>query len=173
MVDILDKVQGIAELGKSTEEKQRTINVSEVFYVWELLAAKYDILDSTNLVENFINDPDLKYITHKFKTHLEKSIKELDKLISNYGIPYPVRPPVENITTAMFEHFTDRFVYEEIFASIQFFFPIISSAFMNSTSPKVSKIFKNFLLEAVELQELIIEYGKLKGFLVAPHVYKA
>lgn len=31
MVDILDEVQKLTEVGKSTREKQRSINVSEAF----------------------------------------------------------------------------------------------------------------------------------------------
>ena len=43
MVDIMDKVQKITEINKSTREKQEFINVSEVFYVWDILVTKLDI----------------------------------------------------------------------------------------------------------------------------------
>jgi hypothetical protein len=173
MVDIMDKLQGVTEIGKSTREKQATINVSEVFYIWDIQVMKFDMLETMHIIENFINDYDLKYIFNKIVDALKSGINEMEQLIKDYGIPFPVRPPIFSKTSTMWEHFTDRFIYEEIFGSIQSFFPILASAFMNATSPRVRKAFKNHLLLSVELQELIIEYGKLKGFLIETPIYRA
>jgi spore coat protein CotF len=146
-MDVMDKIQKISEIGKSTREKQKMINVSEVFYVWDILVTKLDILDTMNIVKNYIKDSDLKYISNQLVEGL------------NSGLPFPVRPPVGSNTTVDLESFTDRYIYQNIFEGIQSFFPILSSGFMNSTSPKVRKAFKNHLLLTIELQELIVEYG--------------
>jgi len=173
MVDLMDKWQVITDLGKTTREKQATINVSEVYYIWEIYTMKFDMLEGMHIIENFVHDDDLKYILSKFVAGLKSGINEMDKLIKDYGIPFPIRPPLLSKTSAVSEHITDRFIYEEVFGAIQSFFPILASAFMNATSPRVRKAFKNHLLLTVELQELIVEYGKLKGFLMEPPVYRA
>jgi hypothetical protein len=169
----MDKLQAVSEIGKSTREKQELINVSEVSYIWDIYIIKFDILETMNIIENFIKDADLKYILGKTTDGLKAGIESMEKLILNYGIPFPVRPSVASKTTTMVEDFTDRFIYEDIFSAIQSFFPVLASAFMNSTSPKVRKAFKNHLLLTVELQEQIVEYGKLKGFLNEPPIYNA
>lgn len=172
MVDILDKVQKIADIGKSTEEKQSVLNVSEVFYIWDIMVAKLDILDTMQIFNNYIEGKDLKYIAGKLVDGLETGVKDMEKLMNEYGIPFPIRPPAGSNTSVDMEHFTDRYIYNNIFEGIQSFFPILGSGFMNSTSPKVRKAFKNHLLLTIELQEIIVEYGKIKGFLNEPPTYR-
>jgi len=173
MVDIMDKLHQITEIGKSTKQKQKLINVSEVFYVWDILVTKLDIKDNMQIFENMIQDNDLKFIAGQLVKGLETGIIDMERLMNDYGIPFPIRPPAGSNSTINLEHVTDRDIYTSILEGIQTFFPILSSGFMNSTSPKVRKAFKNHLTVTIELQELIVEYGKLKGFLNEPPVYRA
>ncbi|NLX90986.1 MAG: DUF3231 family protein [Firmicutes bacterium] len=173
MIDIMDKIQRITDIGKARYEKRKNINISEVFYIWDVLVVKHDILETVNIVRNFIEDIDLKFIVGKMEKALVTGIEDMEKLMNDYGIPYPPRPPADNKTTIKLEHFTDRYIYESIHEAIQAFFPILSSGFMNSTAPKVRKAFKDRLILTMELQDLIIEYGKLKGFLDEPPDYIA
>ena len=173
MVDFMDKFQKIAEIGKSTREKQRTINASEVFYVWDILVTKLDIMESVRILENMIDDKDLKFISGQLVDGLQAGIIDMEKLMSDYTIPFPARPPADSNTTINLEYITDRFIYQNIFEGIQSFFPILATGFMNSTTPEVRKGFKNHLLLTIELQELIVEYGKLKSYLNQPPVYRA
>ena len=43
---------------------------------------------------------------------------------------------------------------------------------MQSTTPDVRKGLKEHLLLTIELQEMLVEYGKLKGYLNQPPVYR-
>lgn len=172
MLDIMDKLHSLTEIGQSISDKQGMINVSEVFYVWDILVTKLDIKDTMQIIDNFIDDKDLKSIADQLVKGLDSGIHDMEKLIYDYGIPFPVRPPAGSNTVINLEHFTDKYIYESILEGIQSFFPILSSGFMNSTSPKVRKALKNHLLLTIELQELIVEYGKLKGFLNEPPVYR-
>lgn len=173
MVDIMEKIQRLTEIGKTTSEKRKNINVSEVFYIWDSLLLKHDVLETISILRNFIEDDDLKFIVGQVTKSLKTDIERMENLMNDYGIPQPIRPPVDNKTTIKLEHFTDRYIFESIFEGVQSFFPVLSSGFMNSTSPKARKAFKDHLLSAMELQDLIIEYGKLKGYLDEPPDYKA
>lgn len=173
MVDIMDKIQSITEIGKTTSEKQKNINISGVFYIWDVLIIKYDILETISILRNFIDDNDLKFIVGQVTKSLETGIEHMEELMDDYGIPHPIRPPVDNKTTIKLEHFTDRYIYESIFEGVQSFFLVLSSGFMNSTAPKIRKAFKEHLYLTLELQDLIVEYGKLKGFINEPPNYKS
>lgn len=173
MVDIMDKIQRITEIGKSKSEKRKNINISGVFYIWDVLVIKHDILETVTILRNFIEDIDLKFIVGQVEKGLVTGIKHMEELMDDYGIPYPMRPPADNKTTIKLEHFTDRYIFESIYEAIQAFFPILSSGFMNCTAPKLRKAFKEHLILTMELQDLIIEYGKLKGFLYEPPDYIA
>jgi spore coat protein CotF len=169
----MNTLQKLTEIGKSTSEKQVLINVNEVFYVWDIMVTKFDIMQSVKIVENFITDIDLKFIAEQVVKGLETGINDMETIMNNYGIPFPERPPVGSNATANIEDFSEKFIYAGLFEGIQSFFPILSAGFMNSTSPIVRKVFKDHLLVTIELQELIVEYGKLKGFINEPPVYKA
>jgi hypothetical protein len=172
MVDIIDKFQKIAEIGMSPEEKQGLINVSEVFYVWDILVTKLDILDNIHLIMNYIEDKDLDFIAHQLIDGLQSGINEMEKLMKDYGLPFPTQPPVDSNISCDIEAITDRYIFQTIFEGIQCFFPLLSSGFMNCTSAKIRKAFKKHLLLSMELQELIVDYGKLKGFLYEPPIYR-
>lgn len=173
MVDIMDKLQTLTEMGKSATEKQELINVNEVFCVWDILVTKLDILSTIQIIEDYISDKDLKVIAMKLSDGLQTGINDMEKLMNDYAIPFPMRPPAGSNSTNILEHFTDKYIYLAIYEGIQSFLPILSSSFMNSTSPIVRKAIKNHLLLTIELQELIVEYGKLKGLLDVPPVYRA
>jgi len=42
LVDIASRTKQIADIGKSIIDKQRDINVSDVWHMWDLLATHYD-----------------------------------------------------------------------------------------------------------------------------------
>lgn len=173
MVDVMDKLQKITEFGKSTRDKQRYINVSEVSYIWDILVIKLDIMETTQIFKNFIDDNDLKFINHQVVTALQTGINDMENLMNDYGIPFPARPPAGNKSTIHLEFYTDKFIFQNLHEAIQAFFPILATSFMQSTTPKIRKVIKNHLLLTLELHEQIVEYGKLKGFLNEAPVYRA
>jgi spore coat protein CotF len=170
---ITEKIQKLHELGKSCEEKQALINVSEVFYIWDIMVMKMDILETVRIMENLIGDNDLKFIAAQLKKGLLSGIEDMEKIMKEYSIPFPVRPPAGINTVNSIEDFSDKIIYEGLFEGIQSFFFVLASGFMNSTSPKIRNAIKGHLILTIQLQELIVEYGKLKGFLNAPPVYRA
>ena len=168
---VTEKIQRLSELNKSPEEKQALINVSEVFYVWDILVMKMDILQTVSIMENFIGDVDLRFIAAQFSKGLTVGIQYMEDIMKDYGIPFPVRPPVGSNTNNNMEDFSDKLIYEGLFEGVQSFFFVLASGYMNSTSPKIRKAIKDHLLLTMQLQELIVEYGKIKGFLNEPPVY--
>lgn len=172
IVDLMDKLQKITDIGKSAKDKQRIINVSEVFYIWDILVTKLDILETIQLYENFIEDYDLKVIKDGVKNGITTGITDMEKLMDSYALPFPERPPAGIKTTVDLEQLTDRYIYQGLFEAIQAFFYILASGFMNSYTPDIRKAIKNHLLLTIELQETLVDYGKLKGFLNEPPIYR-
>lgn len=172
MVDIMDKLQKITDIGKSIREKQRIINVVEVFYIWDVLVTKLDALETIQIFEHMIEDKDLTIIKNKVKEGLLIGIDDMDALMRDYDLPFPMRPPVDVSSTVHIEAISDRDIFQMFYEVIAAFFPILGVGFMQSTTPDVRKSLKNHLLLTLELQEMLVEYGKLKGFLNQPPVYR-
>lgn len=171
-MDVMDKIQRVAEIGKSTRQKQRTISSIEVFYIWDVLVTKFDSLETLQIFEHMIEDNDLKIINNKVKEGLIVGINDMEVLMRDYDLPFPMRPPADVSSTANVEAVTDRSVFQLLYEIIAAFFPILGIGFMQCTTPEVRKALKNHLLLTMELQEMLVEYGKLKGFLNQPPAYR-
>ncbi len=170
---ITEKIQKLQDLGKPSIEKQAIINVSEVFYVWDIMVMKMDILHTVRIMESLIVDSDLMFIANQLGKGLETGIAQMERIMNDYSIPFPLRPPAASTAISTLEDFSDKTIYETLYEGIQSFFFVLASGFMNSTSPKVRKALKDHLLLTMQLQELIVEYGKIKGYLNVPPVYRA
>lgn len=173
MTDLMDVLHNVSKLGKPAREKQKTVNVIEVFYIWDIMIAKLDIMLTVRIMENFITEPDLKIISDKVAQGLKNGIDDMEELMLNYSIPFPARPPAGVVTAADIEYFTDQFIYQNLFEGVQAFFPVLSSAFMNSTSPDVRKEMREHLTLTMDLQELLVDYGKVKGYINEAPAYRA
>ncbi|HWI55406.1 MAG TPA: hypothetical protein VNT57_06920, partial [Desulfobacteria bacterium] len=134
IVDVMDKIQKIAQIGKSAREKQSIINVVEVFYVWDILVTKLDVLENIEIFENMIEDTDLKLINHQVKDTLTGGIKDMEKIMHTYDLPFPSRPPTAVNSTVRLENVTDRDIFQMLYEAVQAFFPIMGIGFMQSTT---------------------------------------
>lgn len=156
----------------STRDKQRNINVSEVFHLWNHLVQRYNVIHVTNALESFVKDEDLKLILKIGARVLGKHVKVLEKEMMAYGIPLPIRPPKQVQTTANLEVISDRYIFRRILRGIQSFLPTHTMAFIHSTSPKIRELFMSFMIDEMKIYDKFIEYGKIKGYEIKPPRYK-
>ncbi len=170
---ISEQIQKLVEVSLSTRDKQANTNVSEVYHLWNHLVQRYNVLFITNLMEDFAKDSDLKMLLVAGKNTLTKHITDLENEMMYYGIPLPQRPPQETKNTYKKELFSDRHIYRRILRGIQSFLPTHTMAFVHSTSPKIRELFMQFLIEEMELYDKLLEYGKIKGYLINPPVYNS
>ena len=169
---ILKNIKKISEMDKSLSDKQKNINVSEVYHLWNHLMQRYNVIHVTNLLNSFVKDDDLKMVLNSGKKTLTKHIGLLEKELLNYGIPLPLRPPKQTQQNAVnIELISDRHIYRRILRGIQAFLPVHNMAFIHSTSPKIRDLFMSFMIEEMKIYDLYLEYGKKKDYLVRPPGY--
>lgn len=171
-MDVLKTINQISELGMSTRDKQRNINVSEVFHLWNHLLQRYNVIHLTNILEQHARDEDLKLVLAAGRKTLGNHVTKLEKEMMNYGIPLPIRPPKQTNTTSNVEAITDRFIFRRILRGIQSFLPTHMMAFIHSTSPKIRELFMSFMVEEMKLYDKFMEYGKIKEYEIYPPAYK-
>lgn len=162
----------IREINKSLRDKQRLLNVSEVYHLWNHLMQRYHVIYITNLYKNFVKDGDLKLVLEFGSNVLTKHIGVLEQELLNYGIPLPVRPPKQTQRIENLELVPDRLIYRRILRGIQAFLPIHAMAVIHSTSPKIRDLFMSFMNEEMKIYDKYLEYGKIKGYMIKPPVYR-
>lgn len=169
---IFKYVGKISDLRKSTRDKQRNLNVSEVFHLWNHLNQRYSVINVTDTLEFFIKDADLKLIFMLGRNTLSKNVNVLEKELAKYGIPLPTRPPKTINTTKTVEQISDRYAYRRVLRGIQAFLPTHTMALIHSTSPEIRELFMSFLIQEIKIYDKFLEYGKLKGYLILPPLYR-
>lgn len=172
-MEILKYIEEISEMNKSLRDKQRTINVSEVYHLWNHLMQRYNVIYITNLLNSFVKDNDLKLVLDSGTKTLTKHTELLEKELLNYGIPLPLRPPKHIQETVNFELISDRYIYRRILRGIQAFLPVHTMAFIHSTSPKLRDLFMSFMNEEMKIYDKYLEYGKIKDYLIRPPEYRS
>lgn len=168
----LKYIEKISEIGKSLEDKQKTLNTSEVYHLWNHLVQRYNVIYITNLLDNFVKDDDLKLVLNHGNKVLTKHIKLLEEELLNYGVPLPLRPPKQVQKTENSELISDRLIYRRILRGIQAFLPVHTMAFIHSTSPKIRDLFMSFMSEEIKIYDKYLEYGKIKGYVLEPPGYR-
>lgn len=158
----------VENIGANPQEMQTKISVSEVWHLWELTSARYDVLQQTQIYENLCEDKDFKLVISSGIKTLKEQIKRKEKVMTKYGIPLPERPPSNITSIQKLDEVTDRYIYRQIFRGIQGFIHIHSSSVSQATDPSMRKLFIDLLKEEINIFDNYSEYGKLKGWIANP-----
>lgn len=164
-VDILSSIKKFTEIGESTTDKQRDINVSDVWHIWDILVAKYDTIEVCNLLHNFTKDDDLKLILKNIIDAYEDGASKLEREMVKYAIPMPQRPSQSSFSTSNLEVITDRYIFVQMLLLVKEILPILMTAFVNSSTPEVIKLFREHMVGTLKIHDNLTVYGNYKGYM--------
>ncbi|MDD2234520.1 MAG: DUF3231 family protein [Desulfitobacteriaceae bacterium] len=170
LVDISSQIKKITDIGKSTVDKQRYINVSDVWHLWDLLTSNYDLIEFHNIMMNFVKDEDFKIVLNKLLDFLHESTDVLEEKILEYAIPLPSRPRQESNTSVKLE-FSDKYIFVRTIWGVGSLLPMLTSAFLNGSTPTATKIFKDLIVKNLNIYDNLSVYGKAKGYLEELPIY--
>ncbi|MDQ7092503.1 DUF3231 family protein [Desulfosporosinus sp. PR] len=165
-------IEKINSIGKTAKDKQSKISVSEVWHLWDLLVARYDVISETQMLKDFASDFDFKFILESGLDTLKDQVNHLERLMGEYGIPLPEKPPETVTSTVDLEEITDKYIYRRILRGIQDFLNIHLSSVSQATSAIMRGTFIAMLVEEIKIFDGFMEYGKLKGWTYTPPHYK-
>jgi spore coat protein CotF len=168
----LDLLQRVKDIGKSTEEKQKEITVAEVWHLYKHLSMRYEVLETTQILKNYVKLLDFRVLINYGINNLQEQVSLIENFMNEYGIPLPERPPIDSKTETKIEIVTDRFIFRRIFRGIQSFIPDHANAYIQSTSPKLRELFKKILINEIYMYDKFVEYGKIRGFEYVPPMYR-
>ena len=171
MVNVLGKAQEISQIGKSIREKQKNISVIEVFYTWDILTSKYDLTESTEKFMHYADDAGLKLVMGQILKLIRQGITTCENLLEEYGVPFPPRPPEVTKGATEIESITNNYIYNSSFDGLQMIIPVLTTAYMLSTSPQVRGDFRNILDDHLNVYSEVLEYGKLKDYIQDAPIY--
>lgn len=165
---------GNYHIGKAETATEPIIDVKEASLLWDMLLARYLCIEETQIYHNYAHDPDLKKsIAMVGIKVLEKQTDELEKQMNLFKVPMPKRPPKSHNQTSSDQVFTDEFIFKKIFRGCQhLLYAHIGAIQSTITNDSLRTMFTDFLNEEVMVFDKLIKYGKLKGWLEQPPVYR-
>ncbi|MEW6573397.1 MAG: DUF3231 family protein [Bacillota bacterium] len=166
---------GNIHIGRAENAEAPVADVLEVSAVWRELVSRYEVIQLTQLLQNFAHDTDLKLILTKgLMETLEKQVNKLEDEMNKLKIPLPERPPKSvkvPSTTGIFE---DGLIYSLVFNGIQDMLERhIQHIRVITTKDGLRKTLIEFLQEEVNLFDKMVLYGKIKGWLKSPPKFTA
>lgn len=165
---------GNIHIGKSETATAPTVSISEASLLWDFLVARYKCIEETSIYHNFAHDADLKKIIEKIGLDLLQSqVADIEKQLDLFGIPLPDRPRKSFRQKDGSELFDDEYILRQIFEGCQHFLIYLATAIVTCvTNDSLRQKFIDFFNDEVAILNNLCKYGKLKGWLEVPPVYK-
>ncbi|MFZ5946201.1 MAG: DUF3231 family protein [Bacillota bacterium] len=149
------------------------VDAGEVFHLWDHLTFRYDNIYQTQYWYEHAKDVEFKLLLKKgLQDNLQVQAKQLEKELSHFGIPLPAQPPAVIAGTGT-SNMDDSYMYRTLFTGM------IGAAWLHAlalkqclTNDRLRGIFKDLLLEEIDIIDKMILFGKVKGWLGVVPQYK-
>jgi hypothetical protein len=158
-------MQFINSFRKNTKEKP---HCGEVFCLWQHLTQRYDILELTQIFQNFAHDIDFKAILTTGLKILNDEIELIEKQMNYFDIPLPPRPPKSANTPTNTEILRDAIMFRIIYSGIQNFVTQQTKSMLSVEKEHLKSMFVKMLETETNLYDKLASYGKAKGWLYVP-----
>lgn len=146
-------------------------NVTEDFCLceaadlWDHLTYRYDNRKTTEVFGKIAHDADFRLVLYLGAKQLSRQIKLLEKEARHFGLPMPRRPGKFTMGITDKQVFDDTHIYRVLISNLQGAAILHAQSFKECTvNDRVRKLFKQLLLEEIDLLDRFIKLGKLKGW---------
>jgi len=165
---------GDYHIGRADTAEKPVLDCGEAFFLWDQLVARYHIIDLTQRYQDLAHDPDFKMIISKGLTDvLEKQVNVLEDEMNKHSLPLPPRPPKSVHALGARTLIDDRFIFGVVFSGIQGFLDSHIRAVRSMvTNDALRAILIRFAKEELDLFAKLCKYGKVKGWLEQPPLFK-
>ena len=158
---------------KKNNSLKEQLDVSSTKNLWNLLRARYDSIEATQMLRNFVHDKDLDILLGMFLKHFQTQTEQLEKEARKFKIKAPSRPVIDVKTSTSVDEITDKFIYKRVYADmLAEMFSLNTSVRTTLTNDRLRSTFKSYLMSHVGDFELLYKYGKLKGWEEVAPAYK-
>ena len=154
------------------EDLGSELHSGEAYVLWTQVQARYDGLEMAEIFINFADDTDLKALIETgLTTVIYPQIKKLEDFMTHYKIPLPPRPPKNVNIIKNTQVFRDEGIFRTIYDTSQAALLVHSKAINICTNDLLRKMFANFLNDEIQIQDNLVKYGIIKGWIHSAPAY--
>ncbi|MEW6184055.1 MAG: DUF3231 family protein [Bacillota bacterium] len=151
----------------------KPILAGEVHALWNFLTLRYIYLEMTEIFKNYITDSEFKILVqYTVSNVLGKQIKETTKIMKDYGIILPPKPPFGINTAVNAEAMRDEMMYRIILVGVQYFIETHAETLRMMSSDSLRNMFMGFMTDELKIFDNLVKYGKVKGWYWGAPSYK-
>ncbi|EEG76348.1 DUF3231 family protein [Dethiobacter alkaliphilus] len=165
---------GNVHIGKAETTTQPTISIIEAGILWNMLSARYKCIEETNIYFNYAHDKEFKEIISRMgMAMLNKHITDMEKQCEIFGVPMVKRPPKSTVQQGDNMNFSDQFMFRQIFEGCQHFLCVLADCIAKSVhNDALRDMYIDHYNGELEIFNNLCKYGKMKGWLEIPPIYK-
>lgn len=151
-------------------KQQPQLDTQEAFNLWDMLKTRYDWMEQTNILKNFIHDKDLTLmVTAAIGKPIEKQITELESMMNQLKIKLPRRPPKSARIPVTVEAINDRYIMKIFMTQLQENLDMHLRAIQTTlTNESIRSMFRKFLNAEIMVYDKAIKYSNFKGWIESP-----
>lgn len=165
---------GDIHIGKAESAVLPALSIIEAAMIWDLLVARYKCIEETGLYHACAHDPDLRAVIRVGLNFLEEQAVVLEEQAKKFELPMPNRPPKEFSQPGDSTFINDRFIFKQIFEGCQGFIDQLARVSRSMvTNDPLRHIMNGFLKDELSLFDKMCWFGKTKGWMEVPPVYRA
>ena len=155
------------------KESTETIDTGEAYSLWEHLVFRYDNIEQTNIYANFAHDGEFKLLLSQGIKILQKQVETLEKEMEHFGLIFPKKPPEYMGKFQSTENLNDDYMFRIMLAGMEGAIVVhVQALKIATTNDRIRKLFAGLLLAEIKLIDKIIKYGKAKGWIYPPPIYR-
>ncbi len=149
------------------------LDTQEAFNLWDMLRVRYDLIETVNIIKNFIHDKDFLVVVERWMSKpMEGQITELEKIMNDLKINLPRRPPKSARPPANIGAINDRYLMKLFMTLLQENLDMHMRAIQTSlTNEKVRAMFRRFLDAEIKIYDQALKYSKSKSWIGSPPNY--
>lgn len=151
-------------------DSNEVIDVGEAFHLWDHLTFRYNNIEKTEIYYAFAHDGDFKLLLKNgIQNILKKQARVLEKEGYKFGLPSPKKPPENTQTRINTELLDDDYMFGVVLEGMQGAAIMHAQALKQAvTNDRIRNLFASLLKEEIDLTDMIIKYGKVKGWYNQP-----
>lgn len=146
-------------------ENKTKVDAAEAANLWSHLTYRYDNLQLTQICLAYTNDGDFKIFLELGQKALSAQTRKLEKELNHFGIAFPIKPPAVRAPGEV-QSIDDDTLFRIIFSGMTGALVVHSKAIKQSTTnDRVRNLFRDLLLDEMDMFDRAVKYGKMKGWL--------
>ncbi|MHB1418640.1 MAG: DUF3231 family protein [Bacillota bacterium] len=156
----------------TSRTRKDLVDISEAFNLWGVVRAYNIVVESAQIWDNYIQDPEFGYLLQKYIEDVKKDIRTMEEMMERYSIKGSDSHPPYIRTGVNSEVIRDQYIATQfLFCKQEHMEMLLRVSITIFTNDKLRRFFSGLTKKCIDDLDFTIKYLKLKGWTDTPPLY--